>query len=171
MQLLAKQFPLERRTKFQGMNISIENDVGSVRSGIDKHTGKRWSVKMKHPYGYIRMTQGVDGDHVDCFIGPNEDAENAYVIHQNDVHTGSFDEDKVMLGFDSLPEAKKAYLSNYALPEGSRKKLIRSIDTIPIDRFKEKAMATKNNPQRIAAMGEKIYAAIAMHASFSNPGG
>src|SRR6267154_2937915 len=97
-------YKLEGRTTFQGLLISIENKKGSVRSGTDSG-GKSWSVTMQHPYGYIRNTRGVDGDHVDCFIGPNANSRVAYVIHST--KSGNFkkyDEDKVMLGFNTAPE-------------------------------------------------------------------
>jgi hypothetical protein len=62
---------LQGRAKVQGMDISIENKKGSVRSGTDKN-GKAWSQKMGWDYGYIRGTVGKDKDHVDCFLGPNQ---------------------------------------------------------------------------------------------------
>ena len=42
-------------------DITIENPKGSERSGTDAN-GKKWSVKMNNTYGYIRGTEGVDGD-------------------------------------------------------------------------------------------------------------
>jgi hypothetical protein len=173
--VILAQRKLDGRTTFRGLDISIENKVGSVREGVDKHTGKEWSVVMKYPYGYIRMTEGVDGDHVDCFIGPNEDAEFVYVIHQNDVHTGKYDEDKCMLGFDSLDAAKKAYHANYTLPEKLRSKLIRSVDTIPFEKFKEKVLATRGKPTQIAAQRmSRMMSATELFAKLpkdGNPGG
>ena len=138
---------LEGRTEFRGLDISIETDKGSVRKGIGKD-GKPWAVKMTVPYGYFRMTQGVDGDHVDCFVGPNEDAENVYVVHTNDPTTGDYDEDKALVGFDSADAAKKAFLENYSSP-----KFFGSMDTLPFEKFKEKVLQTKDDPQRITAHG------------------
>lgn len=133
----ATGYKLQGRTTFQGLDISIENRKGGVRSGIDRATGKAWKTKMKNAYGYIRRTEGEDGDHIDCFLGPDKDAENAYVVHQIDQHTGEFDEDKCMLGFASLEDAKSAYLANYE--KGWK---IGPVDTIPMETFKEKALAT-----------------------------
>lgn len=148
---------LEGRTRFQGLLISIENQRGSTRSGVDKNTGKAWSTKMTWPYGYIRMSEGVDGDHVDCFIGPNERAKNAYVVHQVNPKTKEFDEDKVMLGFDSPAEAKKAYLENYDTDE-----YFGSMDTVPMEQFKKKVLATKDRPRKIAAQF-KMETAVALN--------
>jgi hypothetical protein len=138
---------LEGRTEFRGLDISIETDKGSVRKGIGKD-GKPWEVKMTYPYGYIRMTQGVDGDHHDVFLGDDEDAENVYVVHTNEPTTGEYDEDKSFVGFPSAEAAKKAFLENYSNP-----KFFGSMDTLPFEKFKEKVLQTKDDPQRIAAYG------------------
>lgn len=98
--------------KVDGMDITIENPKGSVRSGKDAN-GKEWSVTMNNTYGYIRGTRGVDGDHIDIFLSDNPESGNVYVIDQVDQQTGMYDESKVMYGFNSIDEAKDAYLSNY----------------------------------------------------------
>lgn len=139
-------YKLEGKTIFQGLPISIETDKGSIREGIDKKTGKSWKVKMTWPYGYIRKTEGVDGDHVDVFIGPNENAQNAYVIHTKDPHTGAYDEDKCMLGFDNPAAAKKAFLENYSSPG-----FFGTMDTLPMDKFKERLKQTRTSPMKITA--------------------
>lgn len=96
--------------KIDGFDITIENPKGSVRSGVDKD-GKPWSVTMNNSYGYIRGTEGVDGDHIDVFVGDN--GENVYVVDQIN-SDGSFDEHKVMYGFNSEEDARNAYLANYS---------------------------------------------------------
>lgn len=100
--------------KLDGFNISIENPKGSIRSGKDA-SGKEWSVTMQNTYGYIRGTEGVDGDHIDVFLSDNLDEWNGtvYVIDQVKAD-GSFDEHKVMYGFNSAEEAAAAYNSNYS---------------------------------------------------------
>ncbi len=95
-----------------GHNISLENPKGSVRKGADEN-GKEWRTEMKNDYGYIRMTEGVDGDHIDVFLSDNPEQGNVYVVDQVNPKDGSFDEHKVMYGFNSVDEAKAAYLSNY----------------------------------------------------------
>ena len=97
--------------KINGFDVTIEQPAGSVRSGKDAN-GKEWSVTMDNTYGYIRGTKGVDGDHIDVFLGPDMNSDMVYVVDQ--VNTdGSFDEHKVMIGFSSLEDARSAYLSNY----------------------------------------------------------
>jgi len=97
--------------RYNALDISIENPAGSVRSGVSE-SGKKWSNKMQHHYGYIKKTMGHDKDHVDVFIKPGtKGTETVYIINQ--FMNGKFDEHKCMLGFDSKEEARKAYLSNY----------------------------------------------------------
>lgn len=96
--------------KIDGFDITIENPKGSVRSGVDAD-GKPWSVTMNNTYGYIRGTESVDGDHIDVFLG--DSGNKVYVVDQVKPD-GSFDEHKVMYGFNSMEEATEAYLSNYS---------------------------------------------------------
>ena len=70
---------------------------------------------MNNTYGYIRGTESVDGDHIDVFLSDdidNWDGQKVFVVDQYN-EDGSFDEHKVMLGFNDINEAYKAYLSNY----------------------------------------------------------
>ena len=95
-------------------NVTIEQPKGSVRSGVDKG-GKKWEVEMQNTYGYIRGTEGVDGDHIDVFLSDDIDGwdgHKVFVVDQRNAD-GSFDEHKVMLGFNDINEAEEAYLSNY----------------------------------------------------------
>ena len=91
-----------------GLQISIENPIGSRRK-------PKWPVLRAH-YGYIRRTVGADGDQLDVFvreyIKPDYDGM-VWVVYQVK-EDGSFDEHKVMLGWPSEPQAREAYLMNYA---------------------------------------------------------
>ena len=95
-----------------GYDITIENPKGSTRSGVDA-SGQPWSVTMNNDYGYIRGTEGVDGDHIDVFLSDDPTTGKVYVIDQVNAD-GSFDEHKVMYGFKSALAAKRAYLANYS---------------------------------------------------------
>jgi putative uncharacterized protein (fragment) len=99
--------------KIQGFDITIENPKGTIRKGVDDN-GKAWSTEMKNHYGYFKNTEGKDGDHIDVFIGDNPNSKRIFVVDQVNPKTKEFDESKVMLGFDTEDEAKKAYLSNYS---------------------------------------------------------
>ena len=102
--------------KFGGYDYTIENPKGSTRSGKDSD-GKEWKVTMHDTYGYIRGKFGKDGDHLDMFINDKADLDNwngdVFVVDQVNPD-GSFDEHKVMYGYDSMDDAKKAYLANYS---------------------------------------------------------
>lgn len=102
--------------KFGGYDYTIENPKGSTRSGKDAD-GKEWKVTMHDTYGYIRGKFGKDGDHLDMFINDKADLDNwdgdVFVVDQVN-SDGSFDEHKVMYGYDSMDDAEKAYLANYS---------------------------------------------------------
>lgn len=102
--------------KFGGYDYTIENPKGSTRSGKDAD-GKEWKVTMHDTYGYIRGKFSKDGDHLDMFINDKADLDNwngdVFVVDQVNPD-GSFDEHKVMYGYDSMDDAKKAYLANYS---------------------------------------------------------
>lgn len=102
--------------KFGGYDYTIENPKGSTRSGKDAN-GKEWKVTMHDTYGYIRGKFGKDGDHLDMFINDKADLDNwngdVFVVDQVNPD-GSFDEHKVMYGYDSMNDAEKAYLDNYS---------------------------------------------------------
>lgn len=102
--------------KFGGYDYTIENPKGSTRSGKDAN-GKEWKVTMHDTYGYIRGKFGKDGDHLDMFINDKADLDNwdgdVFVVDQVNPD-GSFDEHKVMYGYDSMDDAEKAYLANYS---------------------------------------------------------
>lgn len=70
---------------------------------------------MTAHYGYVRGTEGADGDHVDVFLKPGTPGDwtgTVYVVDQLDVD-GAFDEHKCMIGWSSQEAAERAYLSNY----------------------------------------------------------
>lgn len=106
-------------------DITIENPKGSIRSGVDE-SGKKWETKMNNTYGYIRGTEGVDGDHIDVFLSDDIDSWNgrkAFVVDQYNTD-GSFDEHKVMLGFNEQEEAYGSYLANYEKGWENNRKIV-----------------------------------------------
>lgn len=135
--------------QIQGMDVSIENPVGSERKGKDK-TGKPWSVKMKSHYGYLKGTMGFDKDHVDVFLGDDAaTAKQAYVIDQIEPGTGKFDEHKVMIGYKDESAAKAAYLENYT----PGWKGIGAMQTMSIDDFRK--WSKSDGPKKGALLYKK----------------
>lgn len=109
-QKAAGNYKMEHR-RVDGYNISIENAKGSVRRGTGAD-GKPWETIMQNDYGYIRGTEGVDGDHIDVFLSDTPEEGDVFVVDQVN-EDGSFDEHKVMYGFPTEQAARDAYLSNY----------------------------------------------------------
>lgn len=98
--------------RIHGLDIAIENPVGSTREGQDE-LGRNWSTTMVNPYGYIKGYIGRDKDHVDLFLGPDPENHGIVVIDQINAKTGEFDEHKIMFGFPTQVHAMKAYLDHY----------------------------------------------------------
>ena len=96
-----------------GYRITIENPKGSVRRGTDSK-GNVWENTLNNDYGYIRGTEGVDGDHIDVYLSDNPSEGDVFVIDQVNPETREFDEHKVMYGFNSAGEAREAYLANFS---------------------------------------------------------
>lgn len=125
---------LQGRIDFQGIPVSVENRVGSVRRWYDPHNKEEGKTTMKYPYGYIRGTLGTDGDAVDVYVGPNEQSDKVFVITQmNTPNFKTVDEQKCMLGFDSAEEAKSAYLHHY-----NDKRFFGSMKQLTVDQFRAK---------------------------------
>jgi ppGpp synthetase/RelA/SpoT-type nucleotidyltranferase len=106
--VIADKLPQEHSTEFRGLPIIIEWPKGSTRVG-KKPDGTSFKTEMKVDYGYIPDTTGRDGEKLDIYRGPDEDAEYAYIVEQLD-DKGEFDEYKIMLGFSTLEEAEEAYV-------------------------------------------------------------
>ena len=115
----------------QGLDITIENPKGSIRSGVSKD-GKEWQTKMTASYGYIRRTiSEADQDHIDVFIGSHPESHIVFVIDQVKP-SGQFDECKVIIGTTNEKEARDLYLSNYS----KGWKGLGSITSLTIKQFK-----------------------------------
>jgi hypothetical protein len=139
---------LHGRTEVHGMQISIENARGTVRHWYDPHSKENGSTRMLYDYGYIRGTEGTDGDHVDCYIGPHPESESVYVVTQmKKPDFSEVDEQKVMLGFTSAKKAKTAYLAHYddARFFGGMKKM-------HIDAFKAKVFKKENRGELVRSI-------------------
>lgn len=94
-----------------GVRIAIENPAGSRRR-------PEWSKLVDH-YGYINLTRGADGEHIDCFVrvGTQDDYTGpVYVVDQIDQETGEFDEHKICIGVYSKQAAIDMYLRNFTKP-------------------------------------------------------
>jgi hypothetical protein len=129
---------LHGKMDFQGLEISVENRAGSVRSGVDKD-GHKWRTKMKGAhYGRIVAVprKGSDGEHVDVFVKVKPDkGSQVFIVHINHADTGKFDEDKGFLGFGSKKEAKAAFDANY---DKAGRKLYGGMTEMDMSTFKQR---------------------------------
>lgn len=122
--------------EIQGLPVTIETPIGAERKGMDPD-GNPWSVKMPVDYGYIKGTEGNDGEHVDAYIGKNPKSEKVFIIDQHDTNHGEFDEHKTFLGFDNESDVRSVY--NQAFSDGKAPERIGSdrVYEVPVDKFKE----------------------------------
>jgi phage-related protein (TIGR01555 family) len=112
-----KKIAIDRKTRdqaasefawYHGIYIVIETPRGQLRRG------KGWEALMPADYGYIRVVKGADGEQLDCFLGPNPQSELVWVIDQQVSPEGTFDEHKVMLGYDSQELAVSDYIVSHS---------------------------------------------------------
>lgn len=129
---------VQRRMTHQGMAIAVESDKGQERHWRDSATGESGTTKMRYPYGYFEGTKasGLSGDGMalDVYVGPDEDAEEVYVIQQ--MKKPSFedkDELKVMVGFGTEKQARAVYLSHY-----NDERFLGSCEAMKLEAFKDK---------------------------------
>lgn len=123
---------LQGHTEVHGLPISIENRRGSVRRWKTPN-GDEGKTKMQIPYGYIRGIKGADGDSLDVFVGPKKDSKKVFVVNQRQKGDfRKFDEHKVLLGFESEEEARKAYLAHY-----TDDKFLGSVTEMTVEEFKK----------------------------------
>ena len=137
------------RVKVGPFDVVIEQPRGSVRSGVDAN-GKAWETTMQNTYGYFGGTKGVDGDAIDVFLGNDLDEWDGTTVFVVDQYNpdGSFDEHKVMLGFNSQEEAEGAYFANY---EADWAKTHRTeVTAVPLADFNEWVNSSKRKTKAFA---------------------
>ena len=137
------------RVKVGPFDVVIEQPRGSVRSGVDAN-GKAWETTMQNTYGYFGGTKGVDGDAIDVFLGNDLDGWDGTTVFVVDQYNpdGSFDEHKVMLGFNSQEEAEAAYFANY---EADWAKTHRTeVTAVPLADFTEWVNSSKRKTKAFA---------------------
>ncbi|MCR9274404.1 MULTISPECIES: PLxRFG domain-containing protein [unclassified Mameliella] len=136
---------------WNGLDISIENAKGSERRGKDKD-GEEWSVTMPAHYGYIKRTEGADGDHVDVYMGDMPDSDAVLIVNQIDPETGAFDEHKVILGTGSESAARRIYEQGFS--DGSGRSRIGSATATTVEGFKawlaEADLSKPSEPVKVA---------------------
>lgn len=138
---------LDRVRHVVGLEIAIENPRGSVRRWTDGD-GTTGETVMRWDYGYFVGREGADGDEVDVYLGPVADPLLVYAVAQRSKASGfaSFDEWKVMLGWESADAARAAYLAQYDDP-----RFLGELHAFTVEDFKERLAAgyfRKQAPRR-----------------------
>jgi hypothetical protein len=123
---------------FQGLPISIENAPGTVRHWHSPE-GDEGETLMLFAYGYIDGTVGADGGGLDVYVGPDPRAQMVYIIHQQNPHTGIYDEDKCMVGFPHEQAARMAYQFHFNRPDFAI-----TVSPMSVDHFKRWIAGTKD---------------------------
>lgn len=121
--------------KVAGHDVTIETPKGRLRRKVSR-SGKAWAVRMPAHYGYIKRTEGADGDHVDVYLGPHAhraEEHPVFVVDQQHADSGRFDEHKVMLGFRDAAHAASVY--DRAFSDGQGPKRRRAVHDVDHDVF------------------------------------
>lgn len=129
---LQKNLRTKETVEYGGLSIAIEQRKGDVRTWTDR-SGRKGQTVMNYAYGYVKGTEGADGDGYDCYVGPVPDAPFVYVVHQQRENEEIFDEDKAMIGFSNVHHAKRAYLAQFDDPS-----FFGSMSVVPFEEFAEK---------------------------------
>ncbi len=132
-----------------GLPITIEYRKGDTRTGVGPD-GKKWERKLFAAYGEIKRTEGLDGDALDVYVGPDLDATKVYAITQlKGPEFKKVDEQKFMLGFKTADEAKRIYLSHYPDP-----KILGGMKEMTLEDFQAKAATSDGKKISMAAFVE-----------------
>ena len=118
-----------------GLNISVETPAGATRTGRDG--AKPWKVKNTAHYGYVKRTNGADGEQVDVYVKPGTAATHdgqVFVVDQYHPGTGAFDEHKAMIGYGNAAEAAKAYDAHFSDQSGAKRR--GAVTAMPLGGFK-----------------------------------
>lgn len=124
---------LQGRTEFKGIPIAVENRRGSFRTWHDPENDTTGHTRMEHPYGYFQGTVGLDGDAVDCFVGPDHEAPVAYIVTTRKAPDfDEVDEQKVLLGDDP--------------------RFFGGMEAMPVDELRRKLLATTRGNRMLKAL-------------------
>ena len=109
--------------KIGSLDISIENPAGSTRSG--KEGRKSWSVQMSDHYGYIKRTEGADGEQVDVYVKTGTATDHngpVFVVDQYNPKTGQFDEHKAFVGYRTALDVTRSYDAHFSDGTGPKRR-------------------------------------------------
>jgi len=104
---------------------------------------------------------------VDVYLGPQAEAKNVYIVHQRKAGDWErYDEDKCMIGFGSLTEAKQAYLQQYG-----DKRFLGPVTTVDIDTFKRWLKDSSRRGKRLSKGATDLLVPFVTETAAWTPGG
>lgn len=118
---------------FDGLDLTIENPVGSERKGVDPN-GQPWSVGMTAHYGYLKRSEGADGDQVDVYLAEHPHTGAPVYVFDQYHADGKFDEHKAVVGVQTPEEARAIYDAHFS--DGSGPTRRRAMTEMTVDQFK-----------------------------------
>lgn len=125
--------PIKEKLDIAGVPVWLEWKPGDLREYKDKAGRVKFSKNMKHGYGYIPDTKDADGEEIDVYLGENRKASKAWVIKQLKADGKTFDENKVMMGFDSMSDARASY--DHHMGDGAKERF-GGIKEVPVSALK-----------------------------------
>lgn len=129
--------------KVHGMDITLENAKGSTRRGTDGK-GNAWETVLPAHYGYVKKSEGADGDQFDVYVGDNPSSDRVFVVDQFEPKTGKWDEHKGVLGVATREEAQAIY--DAAFSDGSGPQRRGAITEMSVDEFKQYLQGDTTKP-------------------------
>lgn len=127
------EWQIETPYSFKGLTLVIEYLAGSMRTKIRGDSAPIAGV-MPAAYGRILGTTDRHGEELDVYISSDMDATAPiFVIDQNCLNTGTFDEHKVMVGFPTVDDAMATYIE--AFGDGLGKRRLGAITTFTDSSF------------------------------------
>ncbi|KKL74389.1 hypothetical protein LCGC14_2065370, partial [marine sediment metagenome] len=137
--------PVKETIDIHGLPVALEWRLGETRKYYNHDPLKPrskgtvdYDQKMKADYGYIKGVIDADGEELDVYVGPNRESTKVFVLEKMRRTDNSFDENKVMLGYDTMAEAKKSYLQHQGLDEMGK------VTEMTVEAFKAKFVKCKN---------------------------
>jgi GGDEF domain-containing protein len=85
----------------------------SAAPGVDTKGRGTGGTSDVAGHGQYFSPKGADKHHIDVFLGPKPEGARVFVVDQVKPGNRHFDEHKVLIGFDSVEEARAGYLANY----------------------------------------------------------
>lgn len=130
------------------LKLNIQHKAGTVRSGRDA-VGNPWSQLMPYDYGEIVGSEGIDGEPVDVIVGNYLKSDKVFICQMSKNKSG---EDKVLIGFLTIDQAKRAFVACY----GGKVAFLKKIKSMSVKMLKL-LIRTKPGKSLIASFYDGTY--------------